>query len=108
MSSSQGWLSSYSDGRSGGAFAIWFLIHDSDPQLVLVEADLDSSPEKTRILLEENWSCNEHEKKAVSSQVLVIELEKDINDGLWLSPPMEDEDTQNEEDRLFQAALGAV
>jgi hypothetical protein len=37
-----------------------------------------------------------------------MELEKDINDGLWLSPPTEDEDTQNEEDRLFQAALGAV
>jgi hypothetical protein len=88
-----------------------FLIQDSDhcqqARLVLVQADLDSSPE----IQDYYWKAIGavmKMKKTPGAQVFVAELEKDMNEALWLGPPKEDEDEEDEEDRLFQAALDGV
>jgi hypothetical protein len=57
--------------------------------------------------LENNWGINENEED-LGSLAIVVKLESNMKDTLWLSTPEEEEDAQDEEDRLFQEALDAV
>jgi hypothetical protein len=72
---------------------------------VLVQADLDSGPE----IQDYYWKTIGTNLKMMTaaSLAIVMQLESDM-DALWFSTPGEDEESQEKEDRLFQAALDAV
>jgi hypothetical protein len=74
---------------------------------VLVQADLDSCAD----IQDYYWKtigAIMKMKKTAGSRALVVKLESDINDALWLSTPEEKKDVQDEQDRLFEEALDAV